>query len=116
MDRPRNTQIRPSFPEVMSMAEVVECSGRKDDTSVRYYLDKPDFPIPIAVLALGPIWVGTEVREFWRNHPIQTRLNAEQVAEIRELAVEAADDKTVAARFGVSITTVSRIRRGLRQR
>lgn len=113
-----NGHLRPDIcPELMGSHEVVAISGRKSASALFHFRDNfDDWPKPVAILEHGAVYVADEIREFFRNHPPQTRLTDEQVTEIQELThgKTAKDDAAIAARFNVSAMVIYQIRTGRR--
>ena len=115
----RNGQLRPDeFPEVMGMAEVVAESGRTAPNAVNYLIDtRPDFPKPIATLGLGPVFIASEIREFFATNRPQRRFSVEEVKEIEQLTQgpHPVSDQVLATEYGVTPQAIGAIRRGTRK-
>jgi DNA-binding CsgD family transcriptional regulator len=80
---------RKDWPELWGWSEMLEASGRKD-FSLRYlrttYPDR--WPVPVAVLASGPVYSAEECRAFLTAHEKQRRspLTDKQIERIYALA------------------------------
>lgn len=108
---------RPGWPELMSLAEMVEVSGRSARGLRHMRQDYDDFPEPIAVLATGAVYAGEEARAFLAKYPLKGRqgpLADEVVLELirRIQAGEGADH--IAAVMGIGRATVFNYKRELK--
>lgn len=103
--------MREGFPEVMGVDEMVKESGRASFSGIRWIRDLPDFPSPVAVLAVGPIYLASEVRPFLAKHARKhIYLTKEQREEVHLRAADGDSDAELAQAYGVSVHTIRRIR------
>lgn len=60
---------------VLGNAEIASLINR---SRAQVYLisHRPDFPKPVAVLAMGTVWPGPEVREYLREHGYDGRAHS----------------------------------------
>jgi len=54
--------------ELLGFAEVVEFLGIPERTVARY-MQREDFPEPLARLAAGPVWLRGDIDQWARNRP-----------------------------------------------
>lgn len=110
------TQLRPEdAPEVMGLGEIVEFSDLSTGSGVLYLAESdPRFPRPIAELKSGSLWLGLEVRRYFKQRTKQRRLKPAEVEAIRKRAVSSTDDAVLAEAYQVSAWTIRQIRLGHR--
>ena len=102
---------RDDAPELWGWAEVLDAAERTD-FAMRYlraqYAD--EFPVPYTVLAVTPVYVADEIREFLKNHP-RTHVGGLADADVErlyKLVDQGLSYEAVGEAIGCSTKTVQR--------
>lgn len=101
---------RGDFPEFMGWAEVVHASDRTDTgvRSMRAAFPK-SFPIPVQVVSTTPLYLASEVREFFAAHPrIRTRIDDDMIRQIQGLADGGTSQRAIADLLDINVNTVNK--------
>lgn len=54
----------PRIPDLVGLAEVQKIVGANSRQSAHYTSRKPDFPRPVQTLAMGSIWLRSDVEKW----------------------------------------------------
>lgn len=112
---------RKGYDEMWGWYEVVQYSGRSDTATRQMRGEEPDvFPEPVCVVASGtgavtPIYVASEIREFFDARPRRAHyLTEDDIRHIQGLYDGGNSMAKVAELTGVHINTVSKYVRATR--
>ncbi len=104
---------RSSFPALVGMAEVGEMRGVSASTASNWRARFADFPVPVANLRCGSIFLLTEVQKFLDAHPnlgagSPRAVISEQTRDGIRSAISGGQDNVsaLARDFGVSRSSV----------
>lgn len=99
---------RPGFPRLMGWREVVIASSRTDSSVRQMREEMPDFPKPVSVLSITPVWLAEEVKAFFDRYPRRALIDDDMIRQIQGLADGGTSHAQIAASLGIDVRTVSK--------
>lgn len=98
-----------AFLELWGWAEFLEASGLTD-AGLRYQREQyPDFPVPVAELRMGPVFLASECRDYIKANAqprgVVPKLVLRRIYRMKD---EGASVNEIAAETGVSVPTIYR--------